>query len=180
MDPQALAMRITAEYLDLNARAHEAMPDYGRNGSRWAGRVLELLGRSGSVTVLDYGCGKGSLASSLPGVSVAEYDPAIPGKDADPQAADLVVCTDVLEHVEPECLQDVLDHLDRLARKALLVNVTLVTGRRRLPDGTPAHRLVRDADFWRSQLQRFGEWQPTETRPDAWAATCVRDRPSAP
>jgi hypothetical protein len=174
MDPQTLAMRITAEYLDLNIRAHRAMPDYGRNGSRWADQVRALMARSDSATALDYGCGKGALAASLPGVAVAEYDPAIPGKDAEPAAADLVVCTDVLEHVEPDCLPAVLDHIDRLATKALLINVALVTGRRRLPDGTPAHRLVRDAEFWQHQLQRFGEWQPIPTRPDAWAATCIR------
>lgn len=174
MDTQALAMRITDAYRDLNVRAHRAMPDYGSNGSRWAEQVRILMDRSGSVSVLDYGCGKGSLARSLPGVAVAEYDPAIPGKDAEPAAADLVVCADVLEHIEPECLSAVLDHLDQLAKKALLVNVTLVTGRRRLPDGTPAHRMVRSAEFWQDQLRRFGEWTPIPTRPDAWAATCTR------
>lgn len=167
-------MRITDAYRDLNLRAHQAMPDYGRNGSRWAEQVRNLMDASESVTVLDYGCGKGALAASLPDVSVAEYDPAIQGKDAEPAAADLVVCADVLEHVEPECLPAVLDHLDRLAKKALLVNVTLVTGRRRLPDGTPAHRMVRSAEFWQDQLRRFGEWKPIATRPDAWAATCIR------
>lgn len=167
-------MRMTPQYRRLNAQAHEQMADYGRNGSRWSLAVRELLAASGSSTVLDYGCGKGALAAALPGVPVAEYDPAVAGKDGDPEPADLVVCTDVLEHVEPDCLEPVLAHLDALARRALLVNVTLVTGRRRLPDGSPAHRLVRDAAWWQERLATFGEWQPIPTRSDAWAGTCIR------
>jgi hypothetical protein len=156
------------------------MEDYGRNGSRWASAVTDLMAASGSVTVLDYGCGKGALASQLNGVRVSEYDPAIPGKDSDPEPADLVVCTDVLEHVEPECLPAVIAHLDTLARRALLVNVSLVTGRRRLPDGSPAHRLVRDSAWWQETLAQFGHWKQIETRADAWAGTCIRNKAPTP
>ena len=39
---------------------------------------------------------------------IKEYDPAIPGKDSLPEPADIVVCSDVLEHIEPNYLLNVL------------------------------------------------------------------------
>ena len=58
--------------------------------------------------VLDYGCGKGLLGLFLP-ISVYNYDPAMPEWSADPEPEDYLLCTDVLEHVEPDCIEDVVE-----------------------------------------------------------------------
>lgn len=151
------------------------MPDYGRGGAKWADHVRELIGRVGGTTVLDYGCGKGLLAKELRPIDVREYDPAVPGKDAEPASADIVVCTDVLEHVEPDCLDDVLDDLDRLSRRALLINISMQVGRRKLPDGRPAHILIRSGDWWQAKLERFGEREPVDTKIGSIAGIYIRD-----
>ncbi len=68
-------------------------------------------------SVLDYGCGKGTLAEAV-SFEIREYDPAIAGKDENPLPADLVICTDALEHIEPEYLDAVLVHIASLTRMA--------------------------------------------------------------
>lgn len=149
-------MIITEEYRALNAELHRNRADYGRRGGRHAGRVLELLRKHGARTVLDFGCGKGGLAAALPTVDVREYDPAIPGKDEPPSPADILVCTDVLEHVEPDLLDNVLADLKRLTLKAgHIVIATRPDQTKLLPDGRNPHLIVEPADWWETRLSQY-------------------------
>ena len=90
-------MKITPEYLEQNRKLHEG-GYYGLPGQRWAKTVLNVCEVAGSRDVLDYGCGQRTLEKSL-GFPIRNYDPCIPGLDAPPEPADVVACTDVLEHI---------------------------------------------------------------------------------
>ena len=147
---------ITEGYRALNAELHRTRRDYGRRGGRHAARVLQLLNKFNASTVLDYGAGKGGLKAALPDVDVREYDPAIPGKDTSPEPADILVCTDVLEHIEPECLDDVLSELARLTLKVgHLVIATQPDQTKHLPDGRNPHLIVQSAGWWRAKLRPY-------------------------
>ena len=115
-------MLITDQYRELNAQLHNTNPNYGVSSSHWAPLVMALSNKVGTRDILDYGCGKGLLKNTLVW-PIREYDPAIPGKDAPPEPADLVACTDVLEHIEPECLEHVLNDLQRLTREIAFLNI---------------------------------------------------------
>jgi 2-polyprenyl-3-methyl-5-hydroxy-6-metoxy-1,4-benzoquinol methylase len=169
-------MRITNEYRDANKRLHEINPKYGSSSAKWAPKVLELVRSTGSSSVLDYGCGKGNLASALPDLDVREYDPAIAGKDAEPAPADLVVCTDVLEHIEPDCLDDVLAHIRSVTVKAAFLNIATRPAVKTLPDGRNTHLIIQPQDWWRSRVEKF--FEVVEWAPDRdWAvSTLVRPR----
>jgi hypothetical protein len=108
-------MKITPEYLEQNRKLHK-VGNYGVSGQRWALSVLNVCARIGSRDVLDYGCGQRTLEREL-GFQIKNYDPCIPGLDDAPLPADIVACTDVLEHIEPGCLDAVLDDLQRVTRK---------------------------------------------------------------
>jgi 2-polyprenyl-3-methyl-5-hydroxy-6-metoxy-1,4-benzoquinol methylase len=98
---------------------------------------------------------------------VREYDPAIAGKEASPAPADLVVCTDVLEHVEPELLDHVLDHLQGLARRLLFLVVATRSAKKTLEDGRNAHLIVEPDAWWRDTLERrlsIVHWRSLEGR----------------
>lgn len=146
-------MRITPEYAALNAQLHTDRPDFGAKGSRWSEHVQKVALMMNSTSILDYGCGKGSLARSV-SLPIREYDPGIPGKDADPAPADLVVCTDVLEHIEPYCMQDVLDHLKALTLRAGLFTIHCGPASKNLPDGRNAHVSQHPVPWWIDQLNR--------------------------
>lgn len=150
-------------------KAMHARGNYGRTGDKWAEHILDLIRSSGSLTVLDYGCGQGKLGRALAphGVQVAEYDPAVDGKDELPKPADFVVCTDVLEHIEPERIGAVLAHLRQLTRKTLFAVVSLRPAVKSLPDGRNAHILLKPSAWWYVELVAAGfEQAAVETRKD--------------
>ncbi len=147
---------ISSTYRDLNAQLHETHR-YGARGDKWADKVVDLAAAHDVSSVLDYGCGKGALKTAISGrlaATVSEYDPAIPGKQDMPVQADMVVCTDVLEHIEPECLDAVITHLHSLSGKILFAAVSTRLAVKTLADGRNAHLIVQPADVWRPLLVR--------------------------
>lgn len=147
---------ITPEYVEQNRILHETHANYGAASSRWLSYVTDAVNRCGAKSVLDYGCGKGSLVDALAdsGLVVTGYDPAVERFSARPEPADLVVCTDVLEHVEPELLGAVLTDLHGLARRALFVIVSTVEAKKTLPDGRNAHLSVKSGNEWLAAFLR--------------------------
>ena len=117
--------------------------------------MVQLLDQFKPTTVLDYGCGQGALGRSLDR-EIAEYDPAIEGKSTMPAPADLVICTDVLEHIEPDLLDNVLDHLRDLTKSALFAVICTRPAKKFLADGRNAHLIVEPWEFWKQKLsERF-------------------------
>ncbi|HET7548680.1 MAG TPA: methyltransferase domain-containing protein [Usitatibacter sp.] len=148
-------MKISAEYLDQNKRLHEA-GSYGISGWRWAHPVRQLCEQLGTRDVLDYGCGQRTLEKSL-GFPIHNFDPCIAGLDAPPEPADIVVCSDVLEHIEPDCLDEVLDDLARLTRRAGFLLIATRPAQKTLPDGRNAHLIQQPPEWWLPKLEsRFG------------------------
>lgn len=103
---------------------------------------------------LDYGCGKGWLAAAMP-FPIKEYDPCIEGKDGPAQPADFVFCADVLEHVEPECLDNVLKDLQRCTLKYGLFLIHTGAARQTLNDGRNAHLIQESAVWWHAKLAPY-------------------------
>lgn len=149
---------ISREYLELNRRLHDENLAYGVGGGRHAETVKKLykiLHKTNEfVSVLDYGAGKGYLGKALP-FPIFEYDPAIPGKQDSPRPADLVVCTDVLEHIEPDRLAFVLNDLRRCVQQLGFFVVHTGPAGKTLPDGRNTHLIQKDLRWWRKHLEKF-------------------------
>ena len=153
-------MKITPEYRELN-RALHAGGNYGISGTHWAKVVASMCQVIGSRDVLDYGCGQRTLEKSL-GFPIRNYDPCIEGLDAPPSPADLVVCTDVLEHIEPDCLDEVLDDLRRVTRKFGLLVVATRPALKTLPDGRNAHLIQEGEEWWLPKIRARWEVQKVD------------------
>lgn len=128
---------------------------YGDSGKKWAGTVAEIADSYGCLSVLDYGSGTGAMARRLGSMGafvIDQYDPAVPGVDSKPYPADMVSCIDTLEHIEPHCLANVLDHIHTLARNVVFFVIALRLAGKRLPDGRNAHLIVESKDWWAGQL----------------------------
>jgi 2-polyprenyl-3-methyl-5-hydroxy-6-metoxy-1,4-benzoquinol methylase len=119
---------ISPEYLDQlhKMRAENHRPRWGNGGQRHVPKILELIAVHQPASILDYGCGLGMLIQELTKfttIPMVGYDPGIPERSVPPDPADLVVSTDVLEHVEPDRLVGVLTHLKFLTGKVAYLNI---------------------------------------------------------
>jgi 2-polyprenyl-3-methyl-5-hydroxy-6-metoxy-1,4-benzoquinol methylase len=138
-------MLISPEYAEMNKQLHETNAHYGQSSDKWVQKVVEMSLQYECADILDYGCGKGLLKQGI-GSKVKEYDPALGKLDKEP--ADMVVCTDVMEHIEPDCLDDVLDDLMSLTKKVAFITVSTRLARKTLADGRNAHLIVQPAEWW--------------------------------
>ena len=147
---------ISPEYLEQNRQLHETVPEYGKGGTRRLDRTLALCELLDAKTILDYGCGKGALVKALreAGYDARGYDPAIDAYSGTPEPADVVICTDVLEHIEPERLGAVLDDMQRLAKKGAYLLVSTSVAKKTLPDGRNAHLIVKHSNWWLFHLMK--------------------------
>jgi hypothetical protein len=151
---------ISEAYKAMNAEMHRVDDSYGRMGGRYADHIRATSALLGIASILDYGCGKHTLRSAMPDWGdFREYDPALPGYDARPAPADLVTCTDVMEHIEPEHLAAVLDDIQGLAVKGVFFVITMTPAARTLPDGTNPHKICEPEAWWLPLLmQRWRAW----------------------
>jgi hypothetical protein len=119
--------------------------------------VLEAAPRS----ILDYGCGQSQLLELLAeelflagrgDTLLYRYDPAIEDYAAPfTGQADLVICTDVLEHIPEEDLPQVVQAIVGAGRRAIFV----ISNRKaieHLPDGGNAHCTIYPPEWWREVI----------------------------
>jgi 2-polyprenyl-3-methyl-5-hydroxy-6-metoxy-1,4-benzoquinol methylase len=166
-------MLISDEYRQLNTELHQN-PKYGsRVRTRVYAEIKDLMAETKADSLLDYGCGKGTMADHLDNVTL--YDPCMPEFSVKPQGQfDVVACCDVLEHVEPDCIQDVLNDIFGYARKAVYLVISTRPAGKTLADGRNAHLIVKSRDWWAELLaQNFPFWQLTVKTSDISEITVI-------
>ena len=142
-------------YRQQSREMHEKIPTYGMvSALRHLETVLKIHKVIEAKSILDYGCGKGMLAKQID-FPIWEYDPAIIGKDSPPRPADLVVCIDVLEHIEPEYLDRVLEDIYRFTKKIVFFALGTEPALKNLPDGRNSHLIIESEQWWKNRLSKY-------------------------
>ena len=173
---------ITPEYRQMQEELHRN-PEYGVASVQYAPLVADFMRRHGLRELLDYGAGKGRLGEELQWllpwpVELHHYEPAVPAWSAPPQPCGFVTCIDVLEHIEPSLLSNVLDDLARVTRGLGLYTVHTGPAAKILRDGRNAHLIQQPAAWWLPQLlARFELLQFSAMPYGFWVA--VRAKASA-
>lgn len=148
---------ISPEYAAAQKQMHETY-EYGTASKKYAPLVAQIINRTKVVHVLDYGCGRHmNLFKSLQGkvehgIKYQGYDAGWPDFADPPVPADLVCCIDVLEHIEPELLDNVLDHLASLTEAYVFLTVHMGPAGKLLPDGRNAHLIQEPMEWWLPKL----------------------------
>lgn len=187
---------ISEEYRRMQEELHRN-PNYGVASVQYAPMVAEVLKQVGAAELLDYGAGKGRLGETLKTLmpdppQVRHYDPARPEWAVTPQPAPFVACIDVLEHIEPDLLDNVLDDLRRVTAGHGFFTVHTGPAVKVLADGRNAHLIQQPPAWWLPKfLSRFdlvvfqrmpqGFWVVVQQSPDAVPDTSASaDRPAGP
>lgn len=129
---------------------------WGADGAKHVANANAYADALEAETILDYGCGEMKFAEAMKPRRVSGFDPGVPGKAGMPKPCDLLVCTDVLEHVELEKLNNVLGHMRSVCLKGAYVVIATREANAKLPDGRNAHLIVRDEKWWTKGLLNIG------------------------
>tara|TARA_R100000808_G_C2081311_1_gene105018 strand:+ start:53 stop:598 length:546 start_codon:yes stop_codon:yes gene_type:complete len=151
---------------DLYKTLHEQDPSYGATSIGYLLEVEKIIKQRkfGAFdelnSVIDFGCGKGTLLKALNdsnlSVNVDGYDPAIPEyKDLPDKKYDMLICTDVLEHVYEDELRGVYNQFDILDPSVMYLVVCTREAYSILPDGTNAHKTIKDICWWIKELKNY-------------------------
>lgn len=154
---------LTESYRKQLSQVHSGVFGWGGEVEGSVPRILEHASQLGCKTILDYGSGYGCFkqtAEKIPhNFSITEYEPAFKEKSQLPEPADYVVCVDVLEHIEPECIDDVLVHLHSVMKVGGLFSICLVPAFSNLPDGRNKHLIVESIDWWQEKLDKLFKYE---------------------
>lgn len=158
-----MAELISEQYREQQRALHDA-GNYGVTAAKYAPKVERLIEANNVSTLLDYGAGsKLSLMRAIADrrklnrpFRYVPYEPAVKKYADPPDPAEMVTCIDVLEHIEPELLDNVLDDLARVTVGIGFFTVSCVPASKTLPDGRNAHLIQMPAAWWLPKLlQRF-------------------------
>jgi hypothetical protein len=151
---------ISEDYRRMQQELHQN-PEYGVASLAFAPTVAEVIRQSGIRSVSDYGAGKKNLLKGLAQAGINQlqyhpYDPAFPAY-GEPKAADLVCCIDVLEHIEPELLDNVLQELARITVNLGFFSIHQGPAGKVLSDGRNAHLIQQPSSWWLPRLSQHFE-----------------------
>ncbi|MCF8187114.1 MAG: hypothetical protein K9J28_09910 [Sulfuritalea sp.] len=91
--------------------------------------------------------------NSLPSIYLP-YDPAFPEYGV-PKAADLVCCIDVLEHIEPHFIDNVIFDLSKITTKFGFFTIHMGPAGKFLSDGRNAHLIQQPTSYWLEKLVKY-------------------------
>lgn len=145
-------MLISEAYANEQRKMHKN-ERYGAASKKVAPLIARFIEARKPESILDYGAGKQALAEAL-GIEVAAYDPGVQAISQLPDGKfDLVCCIDVLEHVEPDCLADVLTAMSEKTGKTAFITIHTGPAGKKLSDGRNAHLIQKPIRWWTKRLK---------------------------
>jgi 2-polyprenyl-3-methyl-5-hydroxy-6-metoxy-1,4-benzoquinol methylase len=142
--------------------------NYGVASVEFAPIVTKIINQMQIAEMLDYGAGKGRLAQSIEpdhDISITHYDPAIPAWAETPDSHQFVTCIDVLEHIEPDLIDNVLDDLVRVTEIMGFFSIHTGPAVKVLSDGRNAHLIQEPSSWWLPKIMsRFELLSFTRTK----------------
>lgn len=151
-------MKLLSDTYLAALKAKQIVKPWRGTHGRYAGEVAKRLRERD--TVLDFGCANQDLSRVLRAngvrVRVTGYDPAQPGLDRLPnEQFDIIVATDVMEHVEIEYLEPTLRWMERACRREMFFVINVKATGHLLSDGLDHHRIVQSKAWWLGTLERL-------------------------
>ena len=146
---------VSDQYTKQLTQLHQIRESFGDSGSYK--HINQWLSNNKCHSLLDYGCGKGNVFKNIqkkfPQMDCRGYDPGVPEYAVMPELpAELVICADVLEHIEPELIDNVLKHIESLTLKTAYLIIDTLPAQKNLPDGRNPHLIIENQDWWTNKI----------------------------
>ena len=153
----------------------QATKFHKENTNNWIGESLAeykhqiygIIKNNNIKSILDYGCGKAKFHNILfnnkktpgspIGIEITKYDPAVEEYSIKPLLSnkfELVLCIDVMEHVQEDRIEEVLQDIFNYGNQVFMT-ITCYPATQILPNGLNAHYTVKEPDWWKEKLKKY-------------------------
>lgn len=146
------------DYIKQYELLYKIKKNYGKTSIKLYDMLKKIINDLNISSVLDYGCGKSKLLDLIKKnskIKIFKYDPAIKKYSTlTKNKTDLVICSDVLQHVP-------LYDLDRVLKEIkskgiyILFYIKCTNHKTKLPNGTYANCTVYDKKWWLEKLSTY-------------------------
>lgn len=150
------------EYIEQLRSLHERNQSFGvgNQTAKHYDQIAKIIKIKNIKTILDYGCGKGHfieyVKDNFPDVSITGYDIANIDYMINPEGQyDLVVCLDVMEHIEYSLLANVLMDIKSKTSKLFISTIANYPAKAKLLDGRNAHLIQIPFGQWFTIISSF-------------------------
>lgn len=141
---------IASEY----RRLHAAKKFSGGCLGKYIPEIKELIQQHDCRSVLDYGCGKASAhhKNKLTD-NVTLFDPYYEPYSKEPEGFfDIVICTDVMEHIPEDEVGKLLAKLINMTNKVLFFAICTKPAKKKFSDGSNVHLTIRSEEWWDAMI----------------------------
>jgi trans-aconitate methyltransferase len=121
--------------------------------------VKDFIKQYNPASIIEYGCAKGTLVTRIqqdfPTITVDGYDPGVAEFDRIPDRTyDCLISNDVIEHFEPDQLEQSLEYMNTLFTKCAWLIIACYPAKKSLPDGRNAHLIIESPDWWMEKIKK--------------------------
>ncbi len=133
----------------------------GTSMTKYAHYIRSIIRDNKCKTLLDYGCGKGSLYKEehnklgkplhkfLKIKDYTLYDPGVEKFSKLPtDTYDMVMCVDVMEHLPTQDLEWIIDRIMSFANNSVFLNIACYEALKKFPNGKNVHITVQEPEWW--------------------------------
>jgi len=127
--------------------------------------VKKLLSSGNISSMLDFGAGQGKTSAGIkerfPDIELYTYDPVTFPIEL-PEKVDFIYSSDVLEHVEPDLIDETLQDLCNRASKYQYHLIACHPAKKALSDGRNAHLIIENPEWWKNKIEKLEGWKIVE------------------
>lgn len=146
------------DYIKQYELLYKIKKNYGKTSIKLYDMLEKIINDLNILSVLDYGCGKSKLLDLIKKnkkIKIYRYDPAIKKySKLTKNKTDLVICTDVLQHVPLYDLDRVLKEI-KSKGVYILFYIKCTNHKTKLPNKTYANCTVYDKKWWLEKLSNY-------------------------
>lgn len=124
--------------------------------------VHNIIKEKNIKSFLDFGAGKGhtsaTISNTYPEIDLYTFDPAtfpIPL----PEQVEFTYSSDVLEHVEPNLIDETLQDLCNRSTRYQYHLIACHPAKKALSDGRNAHLIIEDPTWWKNKIKTIDGWK---------------------
>lgn len=150
---------ISDSYKEQLQNFHKSKKTFLNSNSKYID-IKKFVEQYDPKSIIDFGCAQGKLIEELkkdfPLITTIDgYDPGVEEfQELKELTYECLISNDVIEHIEPEYLENTLRLIDNLFYRSAWLIIACYPAKKKLPDGRNAHLIIEPPSFWEEAISK--------------------------